>query len=100
MQVRAGEVFATVGGESRERNPDEFMTVAAGERLLIETGDDSAVLQTVDSVELRPGGQRRRDADEDHDPPRSRREGGGLSLRAECTLSWATRILDRVSSEK
>ena len=51
VQVRAGEVFATVGGERRERNPDEFFTVAAGERLLIETGDDSAVLHTVDTAD-------------------------------------------------
>jgi hypothetical protein len=54
VQVRAGEVFVTAGGgERREYNPDQFFTVAPGERLLVETGDDSAVLHTVDTADLR-----------------------------------------------
>ena len=53
VQVRAGEVIVTVGGERKEYNPDEFFTVAAGERLLIETGNDSAVLHIVDTADRR-----------------------------------------------
>lgn len=53
VQVRAGEVFVTVGsGERKEYEPDEFFTVPRGERLFVETTDDSAVLHTLDTTEL------------------------------------------------
>src|SRR5688572_28231723 len=55
VQVRAGEGFVTIsGGERKEYEPDEFFTVAPGERLIVETTDDSAVLHTVDTADLRP----------------------------------------------
>ena len=47
VQLRGGEVVTTIDGERRERKSDEFWTVPAGSTMSIETGDDSATLQTI-----------------------------------------------------
>jgi len=47
VQLRNGEVTTIIDGERVERQEGEFWTVAAGARMSLETGDDSAILQTV-----------------------------------------------------
>jgi hypothetical protein len=47
VQLRNGEVATIIDGERVERQEGEFWTVPAGARMGLETGDDSAILQTI-----------------------------------------------------
>lgn len=47
MQLRGGELTTIINGEEQERGEDEFWTVPEGATLVMVTGDDSAVIQTV-----------------------------------------------------
>lgn len=52
FEVRGGEVAIRVdGGEEREVREGEWWVVPAGSTLALETGDDSAVLQTLSLTE-------------------------------------------------
>jgi hypothetical protein len=47
VQLRAGELVTVIDGKRQERKSDEFWTVPVGSSMSIETGNDSAVIQTV-----------------------------------------------------
>jgi hypothetical protein len=47
VQLRGGQVFTVIEGQRLERHEDEFWAVRAGASMLVETGNDSAILQTV-----------------------------------------------------
>jgi len=47
MQLRGGELTTIIDGEEQERGEDDFWTVPEGATLVMVTGDDSAVIQTV-----------------------------------------------------
>jgi hypothetical protein len=47
VQLTGGELVTIIDGQRRERKSGEFWTVPAGEAMSIETGTDSAALQTV-----------------------------------------------------
>lgn len=47
VQVRAGTLTTIIGGKRQERKEGEFMTVPSGVPIGVETGNDTAVLQTV-----------------------------------------------------
>ena len=47
VQLRAGKLTTTIEGKRAERTEDEFWTVPAGSVMSIETGNDSAIIQTV-----------------------------------------------------
>jgi hypothetical protein len=46
VQLRGGEVVTVIDGKRQERLEDEFWTVAAGSAMTVETGKESAILQT------------------------------------------------------
>lgn len=46
VQLRAGEVATVIDGQRQERLEDEFWTVPAGSAMAVETGKESAILQT------------------------------------------------------
>jgi hypothetical protein len=50
VQVHAGDIMVTVGGARTERHGDEFFTVPPGVPLIVETGRDSVVLRTLDTL--------------------------------------------------
>lgn len=50
VHLHSGEVTVISGGRPGKRQGDEFWTVAAGERLVVETERDSVVLRTLDTV--------------------------------------------------
>jgi len=47
VQLTGGELVTIIDGQRRERKSGEFWTVPAGSTMSIETGNDSAALQTV-----------------------------------------------------
>lgn len=47
VQLRAGTVITEIDGKRQERHEGEFWTVPAGSAMAIETGNDTAVFQTV-----------------------------------------------------
>ena len=48
VQVRSGEdVVTVIDGQRQQRKAEEYFTVADGSTLSIETGNDSAIIQTV-----------------------------------------------------
>ena len=47
VQLTGGELVTVIDGQRRERKSGEFWTIPAGSAMSIETGDDSAALQTV-----------------------------------------------------
>jgi hypothetical protein len=47
VQLVAGPVVTSIKGQRTERQEEEFWTLPAGAVMSIETGNDSAVLQTV-----------------------------------------------------
>ena len=51
-QLRGGRVTTVIGGNRQARREGEFWTVQPGVRMGLETGDDSATIQTV--VVVRP----------------------------------------------
>ena len=53
VHLHAGEITVISGGGRREREGDEFWTVAPGEPLIVETGRDSVVLRTLDTIAAR-----------------------------------------------
>ncbi len=54
VQVRAGEDLVTViDGQRQQRKVDEFFTVPNGSTMSIETGNDTAIIQT---LAIRPPG--------------------------------------------
>lgn len=46
-QVRAGSLTTIINGRRQERREGEFWTLAPGVRMGVETGQDTAILQTV-----------------------------------------------------
>jgi len=53
IHLAAGKLTVVSGGERKERDTDEFWTVQPGERLILETGRDSVVLRTLDTIAAR-----------------------------------------------
>ena len=47
VQLRGGQLTTVIDSQRQERQEDEFWTVPAGSSLSIETGNDSALLQTL-----------------------------------------------------
>jgi hypothetical protein len=47
VQLRAGKLTTTIDGKRDERTEDEFWTVPVGSVMSVETGNDSAIIQTV-----------------------------------------------------
>jgi quercetin dioxygenase-like cupin family protein len=47
VQLRAGSLTTVIGGRRQERKEGEFWTVPAGVTMGVETGQDTATLQTV-----------------------------------------------------
>lgn len=47
VELTGGELATVIDGQRRERKSGEFWTVPAGSTMAIETGNDSAALQTV-----------------------------------------------------
>ena len=47
VQLRGGQLTTVIDSQRQERQEDEFWTVPAGSSLSIETGNDSALLQTM-----------------------------------------------------
>ena len=47
VQVRAGSVTTMIGGRRQARKEGDFWTVPPGVRMGVETGQDTAILQTV-----------------------------------------------------
>ena len=47
VHLRGGSLTTVIGGKRQQRRADEFWTVPAGARMGIETGNDSAILQTI-----------------------------------------------------
>jgi len=47
VQLTGGELVTIIGGQRQERKSGEFWTVPAGSTMSLETGNDSAALQTV-----------------------------------------------------
>jgi hypothetical protein len=52
VQLRSGQVTTVIDGKREARKEGQFWTVAEGVRMSLETGDDSAILQTI--VIVRP----------------------------------------------
>jgi len=50
MQLRAGELTTVINGKRQERHEGEFWTVPAGAQFSVETGDDTATIQTIEIV--------------------------------------------------
>ena len=47
VQLRGGELRTVIDGQRQERSEDEFWTVPAGASMSIETGNESAIIQTM-----------------------------------------------------
>jgi quercetin dioxygenase-like cupin family protein len=47
VQLRAGSLTTVIGGKREERREGAYWTVRPGEAMSLETGDDSAIIQTV-----------------------------------------------------
>ena len=47
VQLRGGQVTTVIDGQRQERREDEFWTVPGGSSMSVETGNDSAILQTM-----------------------------------------------------
>ncbi len=47
VQVRTGTITTVIGGKREERKEGDFWTVPAGVAMGVETGQDTAILQTV-----------------------------------------------------
>ena len=47
VQLRGGELTTVIAGKREERREDEFWTVPAGASMSIETGNESAIIQTM-----------------------------------------------------
>ena len=45
MELKAGDLTRVIDGERQERREGEFWTVPKGARLVLETEDDSAVVE-------------------------------------------------------
>lgn len=50
VHVHSGDVMVTTDGTRTERHGDDFFTVPPGVRLIVETGRDSVVLRTLDTL--------------------------------------------------
>ena len=50
IQLRAGELTTVINGKRQERKEGEFWTVPAGAQFSVETGDDTATIQTIEIV--------------------------------------------------
>jgi hypothetical protein len=46
VQLRGGSLLTVIAGRRQQRKEGEFWTVPAGAAMGIETGDDSAIIQT------------------------------------------------------
>lgn len=46
VELKAGDLITVIGGQRRERTEGEFWTVPAGTRMLVETEDDAAIIET------------------------------------------------------
>jgi quercetin dioxygenase-like cupin family protein len=46
-QLRAGTLITVIHDERQERHEGEFWTVPAGSSMVVETGEDAAILQTM-----------------------------------------------------
>ena len=53
LQLHAGEINVATGGEAQRRRGDEIWVVQPGERLIVETGRDSVMLRTLDTITAR-----------------------------------------------
>lgn len=53
VELRGGDLTTVIGGQRQHRSEGEFWTVPAGTPMGLETGNDSAVIQTVSATELR-----------------------------------------------
>ena len=50
VHLHHGEIMVTAGAERAQKHGDEFFTVPPGVRLIVETGSDSVVLRTLDTI--------------------------------------------------
>jgi len=46
VELKAGDLTTVIGGQRRERTEGEFWTVPAGTRMVVETEDDAAIIET------------------------------------------------------
>jgi len=53
VELRGGDLTTVIGGQRQRRSEGEFWSVPAGTPMGVETGNDSAVIQTVSTTELR-----------------------------------------------
>ena len=52
VELRGGELTTLIGGQRQRRAEGDFWTVPAGATMGLETGNDSAVIQTVSTTEV------------------------------------------------